>query len=68
MAFTKNKDCIELVYTAQYNETQNDKWVLSSVSETEELFQPGQHRLIAQQSSATADTSTIFQIKNTISW
>lgn len=40
--FTKNKDCIDLVYTAQYNEAQNDKWLLSAVSEGEELLQPGQ--------------------------
>lgn len=62
----KNKDCIELVYTAQYNKAQNDKWLLSTVSETAELLQPGQHRLITQQSCA--DTSTFSQIKSKISW
>lgn len=68
MEFAKSKDCIELVYTAQYNKTENDKWLLSAVSEAEELLQPEQHRLIAQQNSACADASTFSQIKSKISW
>lgn len=64
----KIKTASKFVYTVQYNEVQNHKWVLTLVSETEELFQPGQHRLIEQQSSASAEASMFSQIKNKISW